>query len=143
MPQVTDFPVVDFDLQGAFDVKNINNPTVPHIGIPNPFGTYSTMEIQSFLRKAMECITGIDHTHTGKTIKGYLQLTVGKSIYKAANDLYDQYVPVRKQSIIDFLEQQKTMYLNALVSDKEEFDRKDALLRSINAQVQSFKDSIR
>lgn len=73
----------------------------------------------------------------------YLQLTVGKSIYKAANDLYDQYVPVRKQSIIDFLEQQKTMYLNALVSDKEEFDRKDALLRSINAQVQSFKDSIR
>ena len=27
--------------------------------------------------------------------------------------------------------------------DKEEFDRKDALLRSINAQVQSFKDSIR
>lgn len=42
-----------------------------------------------------------------KTIKGYLQLTVGKSIYKAANDLYDQYVPVRKQSIIDFLEQQK------------------------------------
>ena len=126
-----------------FDVKNINNPTVPHIGIPNPFGTYSTMEIQSFLRKAMECITGIDHTHTGKTIKGYLQLTVGKSIYKAANDLYDQYVPVRKQSIIDFLEQQKTMYLNALVSDKEEFDRKDALLRSINAQVQSFKDSIR
>ena len=42
-----------------------------------------------------------------------------------------------------FLEQQKTMYLNALVSDKEEFDRKDALLRSINAQVQSFKDSIR
>lgn len=37
----------------------------------------------------------------------------------------------------------KTMYLNALVSDKEEFDRKDALLRSINAQVQSFKDSIR
>ena len=76
-------------------------------------------------------------------IKGYLQLTVGKSIYKAANDLYDQYVPVRKQSIIDFLEQQKTMYLNALVSDKEEFDRKDALLRSINAQVQSFKDSIR
>ena len=26
---------------------------------------------------------------------------------------------------------------------KEEFDRKDALLRSINAQVQSFKDSIR
>lgn len=41
------------------------------------------------------------------------------------------------------LEQQKTMYLNALVSDKEEFDRKDALLRSINAQVQSFKDSIR
>lgn len=143
VPQVTDFPVVDFDLQGAFDVKNISNPTVPHIGIPNPFGTYSTMEIQSFLRKAMECITGIDHTHTGKTIKGYLQLTVGKSIYKAANDLYDQYVPVRKQSIIDFLEQQKTMYLNALVSDKEEFDRKDALLRSINAQVQSFKDSIR
>ena len=127
VPQVTDFPAVDFDLQGAFDVKNINNPTVPHIGIPNPFGTYSTMEIQSFLRKAMECITGI----------------VGKSIYKAANDLYDQYVPVRKQSIIDFLEQQKTMYLNALVSDKEEFDRKDALLRSINAQVQSFKDSIR
>ena len=52
-------------------------------------------------------------------------------------------MPVRKQSIIDFLEQQKTMYLNALVSDKEEFDRKDALLRSINAQVQSFKDSIR
>ena len=48
-----------------------------------------------------------------------------------------------KQSIFDFLEQQKTMYLNALVSDKEEFDRKDALLRSINAQVQSFKDSIR
>lgn len=143
VPQVTDFPAVDFDLQGAFDVKNINNPTVPHIGIPNPFGTYSTMEIQSFLRKAMECITGIDHTHTGKTIKGYLQLTVGKSIYKAANDLYDQYVPVRKQSIIDFLEQQKTMYLNALVSDKEEFDRKDTLLRSINAQVQSFKDSIR
>ena len=84
-----------------------------------------------------------EYTHTGKTIKGYLQLTVGKSIYKAANDLYDQYVPVRKQSIIDFLEQQKTMYLNALVSDKEEFDRKDALLRSINAQVQSFKDSIR
>ena len=27
--------------------------------------------------------------------------------------------------------------------DKEEFDRKDALLRSINTQVQSFKDSIR
>ena len=47
-----------------------------------------------------------------------------------------------KVSLI-FLEQQKTMYLNALVSDKEEFDRKDALLRSINAQVQSFKDSIR
>ena len=58
-------------------------------------------------------------------------------------DVINQYVPVRKQSIIDFLEQQKTMYLNALVSDKEEFDRKDALLRSINAQVQSFKDSIR
>ena len=26
VPQVTDFPVVDFDLQGAFDVKNISNP---------------------------------------------------------------------------------------------------------------------
>lgn len=141
--QVTDFPMVDFDLQGAFDVKNINHPTVPHIGIPNPFGTYSTAEIQHFLKKAMECITGIDHTHTGKTVKGYLQLTVGKSICKAANDLYDQYVPVRKQRIIDFLERQKEAYLGELVPDKEEFDRKDALLRSINTQVQSFKDSIR
>ena len=85
----------------------------------------------------------LDHTHTGKTIKGYLQLTVGKSICKAANDLYDQYVPVRKQRIIDFLERQKEAYLGELVPDKEEFDRKDALLRSINTQVQSFKDSIR
>ena len=141
--QVADFPMVDFDLQGAFDVKNINHPTVPHIGIPNPFGTYSIAEIQHFLKKAMECITGIDHTHTGRTIKGYLQLTVGKSICKAANDLYDQYVPVRKQRIIDFLERQKEAYLGELVPDKEEFDRKDALLRSINTQVQSFKDSIR
>ena len=66
-------------------------------------------------------------------------------IYESIEEMCirDRYVPVRKQSIIDFLEQQKTMYLNALVSDKEEFDRKDALLRSINAQVQSFKDSIR
>lgn len=141
--QVADFPMVDFDLQGAFDVKNINHPTVPHIGIPNPFGTYSIAEIQHFLKKALECITGIDHTHTGRTVKGYLQLTVGKSICKAANDLYDQYVPVRKQCIIDFLERQKEAYLGELVPDKEEFDRKDALLRSINTQVQSFKDSIR
>lgn len=141
--QTTDFPTVDLDLQGAFDVKNINNPTIPHTGIPNPFGTYSTIEIQTYLRNVMECIVGIDNTHTGKTIKGYLQLTVGKSIYKAANDLYDQYVPARKQSIIEHLRQQKEIYLNALVTDKEEFDKKNTLLRTINTQVQSLKDSIR
>ena len=59
--------------------------------------SYTHLDV--YKRQAMECITGIDHTHTGKTIKGYLQLTVGQSIYKAANDLYDQYVPVRKQKM--------------------------------------------
>lgn len=137
------FPTVDFDLQGAFDVKNINHPTIPHTGIPNPFGTYSTIEIQTYLRKAMECIVGIDNTHTGKTIKGYMQLTIGKSMFKAANDLYDQYVPMRKESIIEHLERQKEIYLSSLLSDKEEFDKKNALLHAINTQVRSLKDSIR
>lgn len=141
--QVAHFPTVDFDLQGAFDVKNINHPTIPHTGIPNPFGTYSTIEIQTYLRKAMECIVGIDNTHTGKTIKGYLQLTIGKSMFKAANDLYDQYVPMRKESIIEHLERQKEIYLSSLLSDKEEFDKKNALLHAINTQVRSLKDSIR
>lgn len=141
--QVAHFPTVDFDLQGAFDVKNINHPTIPHTGIPNPFGTYSTIEIQTYLRKAMECIVGIDNTHTGKTIKGYMQLTIGKSMFKAANDLYDQYVPMRKESIIEHLERQKEIYLSSLLSDKEEFDKKNALLHAINTQVRSLKDSIR
>lgn len=141
--QEVDFPTVDFDLRGAFDVKNINHPAIPHTGIPNPFGTYSTIEIQTYLRKAMECIVGIDNTHTGKTIKGYMQLTIGKSMFKAANDLYDQYVPTRKESIIEHLERQKEKFLNARVSDKEGFDKKNALLHAINTQVRSLKDSIR
>lgn len=140
---VPDFPAVDFDLQEAYDVKNIHHPVVPHTVLPNPFGTYSTIEVQSFLRKAQECIIGIDNTHTGKTIKGYLQLNIGKSIYKAANELYDLYIPARRQSIIDFLKKQKKAYIGMLIPDKDGFDRKNALLRSINKQIQSFKQSIR
>ena len=142
VPRAEVAPVVDFTLCGAYEVKNIHYPFLRNI-IPNPFGSYSIAEIRSFLEKAMDCIIGIEHRHTGRTIKGYLQLNIRMGIYKAVNELYEQYVPVSKQGIVDFLKGQREQYLNTLIPNIYEFEKKENLLQSINKQIQDFKNLIK